>query len=75
MADPHRVFIQGSTPLQPAQIVAPAIIRSAMIILIGMMAADGVSILRNVYSIRRGYEDIAARLNSIGAKIKVLNEI
>lgn len=75
MADPHRVFIEGSTELSPSQIVAPAIIRSAMIILIGMMAADGVSILRNVYSIRRGYEDIATRLNSIGAKIKVLNEI
>jgi len=75
LADPHRVFIQGPVELTPAQIVAPPIIRSAMIILIGMMAADGVSVLRNVYSIRRGYEDIANRLNSLGAKIKVINEI
>jgi UDP-N-acetylglucosamine 1-carboxyvinyltransferase len=75
LADPHRVFIEGKTDLSPAQVVAPPIIRSAMIVLIGMMAADGTSILRNVYSIRRGYEDIANRLNSIGSKIKVLNEI
>jgi len=25
-----------------------------------------------VYSIRRGYEDIADRLNSVGAKVKVV---
>ncbi len=75
LADPHRVFIEGPTILSPAQVVAPPIIRSAMIILIGMLAADGTSILRNVYSIRRGYEDIANRLNSLGAKIKVLKDI
>ena len=75
LADPHRVFITGSTKLVAAQIVAPPIIRSAMCTLIGMMAADGVSILRNVYSIRRGYEDIANRLNALGADIKVINGV
>jgi UDP-N-acetylglucosamine 1-carboxyvinyltransferase len=43
-----------------------------MIILIAMLAAEGTSILRNVYSINRGYEEVATRLNSIGANIKVL---
>jgi UDP-N-acetylglucosamine 1-carboxyvinyltransferase len=43
-----------------------------MIILIAMLAAPGESILRNVYAIERGYEDIANRLNSIGAKIEVI---
>jgi UDP-N-acetylglucosamine 1-carboxyvinyltransferase len=37
-----------------------------------MMAAEGTSILRNVYMINRGYEDVAARLNSIGADITIL---
>ncbi len=75
LVDPHRVFIQGPTPLKATQIVCPPALRPAVIILIAMLAANGKSILRNVYSIKRGYEDIADRLNSIGAKIKILNEI
>jgi UDP-N-acetylglucosamine 1-carboxyvinyltransferase len=40
--------------------------------MIAMLAAKGTSLLRNIYSFTRGYEDIAERLNSIGAKIKVI---
>lgn len=72
LADPHRVYIQGGTPLKPAQIVCPPALRPAMIILIGMLGAEGTSILRNVYMINRGYEEIAERLNKIGADIKIL---
>ncbi len=72
LADPHRVYIQGGTPLKPAQVVCPPALRPSMIILISMLAAPGTSILRNVYMISRGYEEIAKRLNSIGADIKIL---
>ncbi len=72
LADPHRVYIQGGTPLKAAQVVCPPALRPAMIILIGMLGASGTSILRNVYMINRGYEEIAERLNSIGADIKIL---
>jgi len=72
LADPHRVYIQGGTPLKPAQVVCPPALRPAMIILIGMLGANGTSILHNVYMINRGYEEIAERLNSIGADIKIL---
>jgi len=72
LADPHRVYIQGGTPLKAAQVVCPPALRPSMIILISMLAAPGVSILRNVYMINRGYEEIAKRLNSIGADIKIL---
>lgn len=72
LADPHRVYIQGGTTLKPAQVVCPPALRPAMIILIGMLGANGTSILRNVYMIKRGYEEIADRLNSIGADIKIL---
>lgn len=75
LADPHRVFVNGPATLKAAQIVCPPALRPAMIILIGMLAADGVSYLRNVYSINRGYEEIAERLNAIGAKIEVLRGI
>ncbi len=72
LADPHRVYIQGGTPLKPAQVVCPPALRPSMVILISMLAAPGTSILRNVYMINRGYEEIAKRLNSIGADIKIL---
>jgi UDP-N-acetylglucosamine 1-carboxyvinyltransferase len=75
LADPHRVFIDGPTELQSAQIVCPPALRPSMIILIGMLAADGTSILRNVQSIHRGYEDIARRLNAVGANIEVISNI
>lgn len=69
LADPHRVFVTGPTNLRASQVVCPPALRPAMIILIAMLASPGVSILRNVYSIARGYEDVANRLNSIGAKV------
>lgn len=72
LVDPHRVFIQGGTPLKAAQVVCPPALRPAMVILIAMLAAEGTSILRNVYMIDRGYEEIYERLNSIGADIRVM---
>jgi len=75
LVDPHRAFITGPTKLKPAQVVCPAALRPAMIILIAMLAAPGVSILRNVYSINRGYEDVVERLNSIGASIEKITGV
>ncbi|MEI6478680.1 MAG: UDP-N-acetylglucosamine 1-carboxyvinyltransferase [bacterium] len=71
LADQHRVYIKGKTALHSTEIISPEALRPAAIILIGMLAAKGTSILRNVYSIKRGYEDIANRLNKLGAKIEV----
>ena len=75
LADPHRVFIDGPTDLKPAQIVCPPALRPSMIILIAMLASSGQSVLRNVESINRGYEDISKRLNSIGADIEIISTI
>ncbi len=75
LADPHRVFIQGPSELRAAQIVCPLALRPAMIIMVAMLGAKGKSILRNIYPISRGYEDIAERLNGLGADIKVMKEI
>lgn len=75
LADPHRIFIEGPTRWRAADIVAPSGLRPAVILLIGMLAAPGISTLRNVYTINRGYEDLANRLNSLGAHISVLHEV
>jgi UDP-N-acetylglucosamine 1-carboxyvinyltransferase len=75
LADPHRIYITGPTKFTSADVVCPPALRPASLLLIGMLAAPGVSVLRNVYTINRGYEDLAERLNSLGAHITVLHEI
>lgn len=75
LADVHRAHVDGPTNWRPAEVVCPPALRPAVLILIGMLAAPGESILRNIYSIARGYEDLAERLNELGAKITILREI
>ena len=75
LLDAHRVYIQGPTNWRPAEMVAPQALRPAVVVLIGMLAAPGTSILRNVYSINRGYQDFAARLRHLGADITPLTGI
>ena len=72
LADPHRVFIDGPTKLKGAQVICPPALRPAVMLMVAMLGAEGKSILRNVYAINRGYENIVGRLNRIGAKIKIL---
>ncbi|NCU38921.1 UDP-N-acetylglucosamine 1-carboxyvinyltransferase [Candidatus Saccharibacteria bacterium] len=74
MVDPHRVYITGPTKWKPADIVAPSALRPSVVILLAMLAAPGKSTLRDVYSINRGYEDLASRLNALGADIDTVTE-
>lgn len=75
LADPHRVYVIGPTKWRSADMTCPPALRPASLLIIGMLAANGISTLRNVYTIRRGYEDLANRLNKLGANIKVLSSI
>lgn len=75
LVDPHRVYITGPTKWKPADVIAPPALRPSVVILLAMLAAPGVSTLRDVYSINRGYEDFASRLNSLGAQIETVQEI
>ena len=72
LVDPHRVYLSGPTKWKPADVVSPPALRPSVVILLAMLAAPGESILRDVYSINRGYEELAERLNSIGADIKIV---
>lgn len=74
LADPHRIFINGPTKLRATELICPPALRPATILLIGMLAASGESVLRNIYSINRGYEKLVERLSSLGAKISYLDE-
>lgn len=72
LADPHRIYITGRTPLRAQEIVCPPALRPAAIVFIAMLGARGTSTLRNIYSINRGYEDLIRRLNDLGADIRFL---
>ena len=75
LLDAHRVYIEGPTNWRAAELTAPQALRPAVVVLIGMLAAPGKSILRNVYTINRGYQDFAARLRHLGADISPLTGI
>ncbi|HEY5805955.1 MAG TPA: UDP-N-acetylglucosamine 1-carboxyvinyltransferase [Candidatus Saccharimonadales bacterium] len=74
LADPHRLIVMGPTKFSKADVICPPALRPASLLLIGMLAAEGVSTLRNVYTINRGYEDLAERLNSLGAHIQIFHD-
>ena len=75
LLDAHRVYVEGPTNWRPAEMMAPPALRPSVVILLAMLAAPGTSILRNVYSINRGYQDLANRLNRLGADITPLSGI
>jgi UDP-N-acetylglucosamine 1-carboxyvinyltransferase len=75
LLDPHRVRIEGPTRWSGAEIVCPPALRPAVVILLAMLASKGTSVLRSVYVINRGYEDLAARLNDLGASIETFRDI
>ncbi len=74
LLDPHRVLIDGPTRWRAAEVGCPPALRPGVVILIAMLAAPGVSMLRNVYVINRGYEDLAQRLNALGARIETFRD-
>src|SRR5699024_375604 len=75
LLDPHRVLIDGPTRWRATEIVCPPALRPAVVILLAMLAAKGTSVLRSVYVINRGYEDLADRLNALGANIQSFRDI
>ena len=75
LLDPHRVLITGPTRWRAAEVICPPALRPAAVILLAMLAAPGTSVLRNIYVINRGYEDLALRLNTLGATVETFRDI
>ncbi|MDR1955842.1 MAG: UDP-N-acetylglucosamine 1-carboxyvinyltransferase [Treponema sp.] len=68
LCDPHRAVVSGPTTLSGAELHSPDV-RAGMAMVIAAMCAQGNSIIRNVYQIERGYENLALRLSSLGGRI------
>ena len=75
LLDPHRVLIEGPTRWRASEVICPPALRPAVVMLLAMLAAPGTSVLRNVYVINRGYEDLAQRLNALGATVETFRDI
>lgn len=69
MADPHRVLVNGPSPLRGRKIVSPDL-RAGMGLVIAGLIAEGTTTIGNIYQITRGYERIDERLQALGASIK-----
>ena len=75
LMDPHRAIVEGPTALRPTEMMSPPALRPAAIILVAMLAAPGQSILRNVYEINRGYENLTDRLRAVGADVELVRDV
>lgn len=69
IADPHRVVINGPTPLFGQEIKGLDLRAGATMIIAGLIA-EGQTIINEAEIIDRGYEGIEERLTGLGAKIK-----
>lgn len=71
LCDPHRAVVVGldfCKQLRSGRMSSPDI-RAGIALLIAALSADGTSQINNISQIDRGYENIEARLNALGAKI------
>ena len=71
LCDPHRANVMGldrKVPLKGITMSSPDI-RAGVAMLIAAMSATGVSTIKNIEQIDRGYQFIDQRLNQIGAEI------
>lgn len=76
LCDPHRAVVVGHDrhiKLRAGRMTSPDI-RAGIALLIAAMSAEGTSRIANIAQIDRGYENIEARLNHLGAKITRVND-
>ena len=71
LLDPHRLMVKGPTRWRGRELICPPALRPSVCLLLAALAARGESVLRDVYMINRGYEDLPRRLNELGANIEV----
>ncbi len=72
LCDPHRAVVVGhdrKITLRGGRMSSPDI-RAGIALLIAAMSANGTSRIENIEQIDRGYENIEARLNALGARIR-----
>lgn len=64
MADPHRIVVNGPTPLFGRQLVTPDL-RTGIALVIAALIASGKTEINNIYQIERGYEQLDKKLKKL----------
>ena len=69
----NHAMIQGVPLLSGAPVMATDLRASAALVLAGL-AAQGKTIVRGLHHLDRGYENLEAKLQGLGAKIERINQ-
>jgi UDP-N-acetylglucosamine 1-carboxyvinyltransferase len=67
----HHAVVRGVPRLSGAPVRAPDIRAGVALVLAGLVA-EGETVVSGAHHIRRGYEDLAGALRSLGAKVTIL---
>jgi len=73
LCDPHRCIVNGPTKLFGEKVESPDI-RAGMSLLLAALAAEGITTIRNIGQIDRGYERVDEKLRLMGARIERVEE-
>ncbi|MBS0619599.1 MAG: UDP-N-acetylglucosamine 1-carboxyvinyltransferase [Spirochaetes bacterium] len=73
LCDPHRAVVIGPSKLYGSRMTSPDI-RAGMALVIAALAAEGKSVIQNILQVDRGYENIDARLRTLGARIERISQ-
>lgn len=69
LCDPHKVIIIGGTPLRPATVESPYIIRAAIALLMVGLSVKGTSVIQKADPICRAHPGFVEKLSSLGAEV------
>jgi UDP-N-acetylglucosamine 1-carboxyvinyltransferase len=69
LADAHRIIVQGPTRLRGGRLLDSRDLRSGMSLIAAGLAADGQTRVTPLETVERGYSQLVARLEAIGAQV------
>ena len=70
VSDPHRIIVFGDTPLRPAVVDSPYVIRAAVALTMVAASIPGRSVVRNAEIIKRAHPRFVENLRSLGAELE-----
>ncbi len=65
----NQALVRGRDRLLPAPVMATDLRASASLILAGLVASDGITEVRRIYHLDRGYENLETKFQGLGARI------
>jgi UDP-N-acetylglucosamine 1-carboxyvinyltransferase len=70
LADAHRIIVTGPTRLRGGRVLDSRDLRSGMSLIAAGLAADGQTRVTPLETVERGYSQLVARLQSLGARVR-----